>query len=53
MSRRTVVRSSTFPPGAIDYIKYPCTIAGERFVQETGFDPIFGLRETFRSLRVY
>jgi UDP-glucose 4-epimerase len=42
-----------FPPGAIDYLKYPCTIAGERFVHETGFNPIFGLKETFRSIRVY
>ncbi|MFQ5512914.1 MAG: NAD-dependent epimerase/dehydratase family protein [Myxococcota bacterium] len=42
-----------FPPGSIDFIKYPCTIAGDRFVKETGFKPIFGLRELFRSLRVY
>jgi len=40
-----------FPPGSIDYIKYPCTISGERFVSETGFRPRFGLKETFRSLR--
>jgi len=39
------------PPGAIDYIKYPCTIAGERFVRETGFRPLFGLKESFRSLK--
>jgi UDP-glucose 4-epimerase len=39
------------PPGAIDYIKYPCTIAGERFATETGFRPLFGLKESFRSLR--
>ena len=38
------------PPGAIDYIKYPCTIAGERFTRETGFRPLFGLKESFRSL---
>lgn len=42
-----------FPAGAIDYIKYPCTIAGDRFVSETGFKPVFGLRELFRSIRVY
>ncbi len=40
-----------FPLGAIDYIKYPCTISGERFVRETGFRPLFGLKESFRSLR--
>jgi UDP-glucose 4-epimerase len=39
------------PPGAIDYIKYPCTIAGDRFANETGFRPLFGLKESFRSLR--
>jgi UDP-glucose 4-epimerase len=40
-----------FPPGAIDYIKYPCTISGDRFVRASGFRPLFGLRETFRALR--
>ena len=39
------------PPGSIDYIKYPCTIAGERFAEATGFRPLFGLKESFRSLR--
>jgi UDP-glucose 4-epimerase len=39
------------PPGAIDYIKFPCTISGERFVRQTGFHPLFGLKESFRSLR--
>lgn len=40
-----------FPPGAIDYIKYPCTISGRHFVEETGFRPLFGLKELFRSIR--
>ncbi len=39
------------PPGAIDYIKFACTISGERFLRETGFRPLFGLKESFRSLR--
>jgi UDP-glucose 4-epimerase len=39
------------PPGAIDYIKYTCTISGTRFIRATGFRPVFGLRETFRTLR--
>ncbi len=39
-----------FPPGALDFIKYPCTIDGSRFVAETGFRPQFDLKETFRSL---
>ncbi len=40
-----------FPPGAIDYIKYPCTISGRSFVAETGFRPALGLKEIFRSIR--
>ena len=40
-----------FPPGAIDYIKYPCTISGKRFVDAADSRPIFGLRETFRTVR--
>jgi hypothetical protein len=40
-----------FPPGAIDYIKFPCTISGDRFQEATGFRPTFGLREIFRSIR--
>ncbi len=39
------------PQGAIDYVKFPCTISGERFVRNTGFHPLFGLKESFRSLR--
>jgi UDP-glucose 4-epimerase len=39
-----------FPPGAIDYVKYTCTISGRRFEAETGFRPQFSLKETFRSL---
>jgi UDP-glucose 4-epimerase len=39
------------PPGAIDFIKYPCTVSGKRFVQETGFKPLFTLDETFASIR--
>ncbi len=39
------------PTGAIDFIKYPCTVAGKRFVKATGFKPLFNLEETFASLR--
>ena len=39
------------PPGAIDFIKYPCTVAGKRFVEATGFKPLFTLDETFASIR--
>jgi len=40
-----------FPPGAIDYIKYTCTINGKRFVDATGFRPQYSLKEIFRSVR--
>lgn len=39
------------PPGAIDFIKYPCTVSGKRFVEATGFKPLFTLDETFASIR--
>jgi len=40
-----------YPSGAIDYIKYPVTLAGKRFVDATGFRPLFGLEEIFHSVR--
>ncbi len=39
------------PPGAIDFIKYPCTVSGKRFLDATGFKPLFTLDETFASIR--
>jgi UDP-glucose 4-epimerase len=39
------------PPGAIDFIKYPCTVSGKRFLEATGFKPLFALDETFASIR--
>jgi UDP-glucose 4-epimerase len=40
-----------FPPGAIDFLKYPITISGSRFIDATGFRCLFGLEETFQSVR--
>ena len=40
-----------YPPGAIDYLKYPITLSGERFVEATNFRPLFSLEEIFHSLR--
>ncbi len=42
---------SAYPPGAIDFLKYPITLSGERFTQATGFQPLFGLKETLQSVR--
>jgi UDP-glucose 4-epimerase len=39
------------PAGAIDFVKYPCTIDGRRFQKATGFQPLFTLEETFSSVR--
>ncbi len=40
-----------YPPGAIDYLKFPITLSGSRFVEATNFRPLFGLEEIFHSLR--
>ena len=40
-----------YPSGAIDYIKYPVTLSGERFVEATSFRPLFSLEEIFHSVR--
>ncbi|HVN87154.1 MAG TPA: SDR family oxidoreductase [Candidatus Binatia bacterium] len=40
-----------FPPGAMDFAKYPCTLDGRRFEAATGFVPRFTLEETFASAR--
>jgi UDP-glucose 4-epimerase len=40
-----------FPPGAIDFVKYPCTLDGSRFQADTGFKPRFSLEEIFASVR--
>jgi UDP-glucose 4-epimerase len=39
-----------FPPTAIDFIKYPCTVCGERFTRATGYAPLFSLEDTFASV---
>lgn len=39
-----------YPAGAIDYLKYPVTVSGERFVEATNFRPLFGLEEIFQSV---
>jgi UDP-glucose 4-epimerase len=38
------------PKGALDYLKYPCTVDGRRFREATGFEPAYGLVETLRSV---
>ena len=42
---------ASVPRGAIDYLKYPCTVDGGAFVAKTGFSLRHGLGDTLRSLR--
>lgn len=38
------------PRGALEYLKYPCTVDGRRFREATGFEPMHGLVETLRAV---
>ena len=40
-----------YPAGAVDYLKFPVTLSGKRFVEATNYRPLFGLEEIFASLR--
>jgi UDP-glucose 4-epimerase len=40
-----------YPPGALDYLKFPITVSGERFIDASGFQPAYDLVETLRSMR--
>lgn len=39
------------PPGAIDFIKFPCTVSDEQFRAATGFRPKWSLRDIFTHVR--
>lgn len=45
------LRIAPWPAAAVDYLKYPVTISGRRFVEATAFTPHFELHEIFQSLR--
>ena len=38
------------PPAALDYLKYPVTVAGDRFIEATNFRCLFELGEIFQSV---
>jgi UDP-glucose 4-epimerase len=40
-----------YPPGMLDYMKYPVTLSGRHFVEATNFRCLFGLPEIFNSVR--
>jgi len=39
-----------YPSGATDYLKYPVTLSGKRFIEATNYRPLFGLEEIFQSI---
>jgi UDP-glucose 4-epimerase len=41
-----------FPSGAIDFIKYPCTVSDARFRAATGFKPRHTLAEAFATMGI-
>jgi UDP-glucose 4-epimerase len=51
LAARLLPRWSGLPSCATPFLKYPWRVSGERFVAATGFSPLFGLRETLRSVR--
>ena len=41
----------SFPPGMLNYLKYPVTLSGERFAEATGFQCGHSLREIFETVK--
>lgn len=39
-----------FPPSALEFLKYPCTISGRQFEEATGFKPQISLEGIFASV---
>lgn len=39
------------PLGAMNFLKYPCTVDGRAFARATGFNPLFTLEDIFASVR--
>ena len=44
------LRIYRFPPAAIDFLKYPCTVSGRKFERATGFKPAISLEDTLASV---
>lgn len=42
---------ASIPQGALDFLKFQCTVDGTRFSKATGFSARHNLRETIRSMR--
>jgi UDP-glucose 4-epimerase len=41
----------SYPPGILDYLKYPVLLDGRHFREATGFEPRVALREIFETMR--
>jgi UDP-glucose 4-epimerase len=39
------------PRGALDFLKFPCTVDGRRFQTATGFSPRYSLHDTLEAVR--
>jgi UDP-glucose 4-epimerase len=40
-----------YPPGTLDFLKYPITVSGDAFVEASGFRPAISLGQTLQSTR--
>jgi UDP-glucose 4-epimerase len=43
-------RVSGFPPEEVDHIQYLCVVDGSRFAREAGWQPMYSIRDTIRSV---
>lgn len=41
---------SKLPPGAIDFLRFPCIVDGQRITREIDYEPRFGLRATLATI---
>ncbi len=41
----------SYPPGVVDYLRFPLSVSGKRFSEATGFSPRVSLREMLSAMR--
>jgi len=42
---------ASYPPGMLDFLKYPASLSGDHFREATNFKCLYGLPEIFESIR--
>jgi len=42
---------AAYPPGLLDFLKYPVTLSGAAFKAATSFEPEYSLRDIFETMR--